>query len=36
LGASYRNNVMTFNTADNVVGGINAGGNACSGSLTCP
>jgi len=36
LNAAYRENVITDNTAGTVSGGLNAGGNICNGSLTCP
>jgi hypothetical protein len=29
-------NVLTTNTGGTVSGGVNAGGNVCDGSLTCP
>jgi hypothetical protein len=32
----YRDNVITETPMGAVVGGVNAGGNACNGSLTCP
>jgi parallel beta-helix repeat protein len=35
-GSGYRNNVITDNTMGTVSGGVNAGGNICNGSLTCP
>ena len=38
LGAlsGYRENVISGNTTGTVTGGVNAGGNVCDGSLTCP
>ena len=36
LTAGYRENVITDNTLGTVSGGVNAGGNVCNGSLTCP
>ena len=33
---AYRENVITSNTLGTVNGGVNAGGNVCNGSLTCP
>ena len=34
--AGYRDNVITDNATGTVEGGVNAGGNVCDGSLTCP
>ena len=36
VGSGYGENVITGNTMGTVFGGINAGGNVCNGSLTCP
>lgn len=38
VGAStgYRDNLFSNNTAGAASGGVNAGGNVCNGSLTCP
>ena len=36
LSSGYRGNVINGNTAGTVAGGVNAGGNICNGSLTCP
>jgi parallel beta-helix repeat protein len=33
---SYGENVISNNTLDTVIGGTDAGGNVCNGSLTCP
>jgi parallel beta-helix repeat protein len=33
---SYQGNTITSNTGGTVLGGRNAGGNVCNGSLTCP
>lgn len=35
-GSAYSDNVISGNTAGTVLGGTNAGGNVCNGSLTCP
>ncbi len=34
--SGYRDNVITNNAGGSVSGGVNAGGNVCDGSLTCP
>jgi len=34
--AAYRGNTITGNVSGAVLGGANAGGNVCNGSLTCP
>ena len=34
--SSYKDNHVFANGAGTVTGGINAGGNACGGNLTCP
>ncbi len=35
-GGGYLENVITSNTMGTVLGGVNAGGNVCNFSLTCP
>jgi hypothetical protein len=35
-GAAYRENLIDGNAMGTVTGGVNAGGNVCNGSLTCP
>ena len=36
IDAAYRGNTISDNTIGTVNGGVNAGGNVCNGSLTCP
>jgi nitrous oxidase accessory protein NosD len=33
---AYRDNLIDGNSGGAVSGGVNAGGNVCNGSLTCP
>jgi hypothetical protein len=35
-GAGYSDNVISSNAGGTVSGGVNAGGNVCNGSTTCP